>query len=255
MKLWTAPDDQPVRRRDHRARAAVPGDHHPRRRPLEIRHPRRRPLPAVDPVHPAGRRLGRSDAAAADPHRGGRCARRPAASIPIAFVGGWLTLIQVYVVSFLAGDVRGLLRRRLPVVPAEHRRARRAGRGQLEARALPRRVIGRRADRRRLPDPGDPGPHRASSSMRELPRRGVSSSAHPARRAGCRSRTTRRRQAPEHVAGGASRARLRLLEPYLRNIAACTGTANLFGNIGGAVLHPLLYVDEEPGPERRDGSA
>ena len=27
---------------------------------------------------------------------------------------------------------------------------------------------------------------------------------------------------------------------YLRNIAACTGTLNLFGNIGGVIL--LLYI-------------
>ena len=33
--------------------------------------------------------------------------------------------------------------------------------------------------------------------------------------------------------------------PYLRNIAACTGTLNLFGNIGGVLL--LLYVVEELG--------
>jgi MFS family permease len=32
--------------------------------------------------------------------------------------------------------------------------------------------------------------------------------------------------------------------PYLRSIAACTGTANLFGNISGAVLI-LYFVDEQ----------
>jgi MFS family permease len=33
--------------------------------------------------------------------------------------------------------------------------------------------------------------------------------------------------------------------PYLRNIAACTGTLNLFGNIGGVIL--LLYIVEDLG--------
>ena len=33
--------------------------------------------------------------------------------------------------------------------------------------------------------------------------------------------------------------------PYLRNIAACTGTLNLFGNIGGAIA--LLYIVSEEG--------
>jgi MFS family permease len=33
--------------------------------------------------------------------------------------------------------------------------------------------------------------------------------------------------------------------PYLRNIAACTGTLNLFGNIGGVML--LLYIVDELG--------
>ena len=31
-----------------------------------------------------------------------------------------------------------------------------------------------------------------------------------------------------------------LNHPYLRNIAACTGTLNLFGNIGGVIL--VLYI-------------
>jgi predicted MFS family arabinose efflux permease len=33
--------------------------------------------------------------------------------------------------------------------------------------------------------------------------------------------------------------------PYLRSIAACTGTANLFGNVSGAVL--ILYIAREDG--------
>jgi MFS family permease len=36
-----------------------------------------------------------------------------------------------------------------------------------------------------------------------------------------------------------------LRHPYLRNIAACTGTLNLFGNIGGVIL--LLYIIDELG--------
>jgi predicted MFS family arabinose efflux permease len=36
-----------------------------------------------------------------------------------------------------------------------------------------------------------------------------------------------------------------LASPYLRNIAACTGTLNLFGNIGGVVA--LLYIVRELG--------
>ena len=36
-----------------------------------------------------------------------------------------------------------------------------------------------------------------------------------------------------------------LASPYLRNIAACTGTLNLFGNIGGVIV--ILYAVEELG--------
>ena len=65
------------------------------------------------------------------------------ATIPIGFLGGWLTIWQIYVVVVPRRHPGGLLRRRLPVLPAEHRRARRAGGGQLEARALARGLIGR----------------------------------------------------------------------------------------------------------------
>ena len=73
------------------------------------------------------------------------------ASIPIAFVGDCPDAHPGLRRRLPGRHARGLLRRRLPVVPAEHRRARRAGGGQLEARAVARRIAGGRADRRGLP--------------------------------------------------------------------------------------------------------
>ena len=111
------------------------------------------------------------------------------------------------------GDAGGLLRHRLPVLSAEHRRARRAGRGQLEARAFPRRVVGHRPDRGRLPDPGGPGTDRDLLRCAQLPRRRAVHRAHSTRRASAAAARSGRRQAPEHVAGGPSRARLRREQP------------------------------------------
>ena len=56
------------------------------------------------------------------------------ASIPVAYWLDALTIWQLYVVGFVVGDRHGLLRRGLPVVPADPRWSRPADRGQLEAR-------------------------------------------------------------------------------------------------------------------------
>ena len=161
------PDDQPVRRRDHAARRAAAGHPDPRRRARSrsgilgvVRF-----LPWILFTLPAGvwvdRMRRRPILIGADIARAVLLA-----SIPIAFLGGWLTHHPGLRRRLPRRHARGLLRRRLPVVPAEHRRARRAGRGQLEARALARRVVGRRPDRRRLPDPGSSGRRSPSPSMR-----------------------------------------------------------------------------------------
>ena len=81
-------------------------------------------------------------------------------SIPLAFVGGWLTLIQVYVVAFLAGTFEVFFdvayQSYLPNIVERDELV--EGNSKLElSRAA---SSGRRADGRRLPHPGHPGPLR-----------------------------------------------------------------------------------------------
>ena len=167
------------------------------------------------------------------------------ATIPIGFLGGWLTIWQIYVVSFLAGTLEVFFdvayQSYLPSVVEREELV--EGNSKLELSRAASSVTGptvagflielvrapiaiffdamsylgavlflaliRRGEP--LPPPHDPADGKRPSMWEEA-------------RAGL---------------GYVARS------PYLRNIAACTGTLNLFGNIGGVIL--LLYFVNELG--------
>ena len=139
LKLWAAETISQLRLADLAARAAARRDHRARRERLRGRAARRDRVPPVHPVQRFPRASGstgcggsRSSSSATS------AARLLLASIPLALLRfDALTLWQLYVVAFLGRRLHGLLRRRLPVVPAVARRARAARRGQLEARDQP----------------------------------------------------------------------------------------------------------------------
>jgi MFS family permease len=165
------------------------------------------------------------------------------ASIPIAFVGGWLTLIQVYVVAFIAGTLEVFFdvayQSYLPSLVERDELV--EGNSKLELSRAGSSVVGPtvagfliEAIRApfaiafdalsylgaaffigliRRPEVG-PAPHDPAEGKRP--------SMWQEARAGIGYVVTNR---------------------YLRSIAACTGTANLFGNISGAVL--ILYLARE----------
>ena len=167
------------------------------------------------------------------------------ASIPLAFVGGWLTLVQVYVVAFLAGTLEVFFdvayQSYLPSVVQRDELV--EGNSKLELSRAGSQVAGptiagflvewirapfaiafdalsylgaalfiglirRKEEGPALHDPADG----ARPSMWQEARAGIG-----------------------YVVSNR----------YLRSIAACTGTANLFGNISGVVL--ILYLVEELG--------
>jgi MFS family permease len=166
-------------------------------------------------------------------------------SIPIAFLGGWLTIWQVYVVAFLAGTLEVFFdvayQSYLPSLVERDELV--EGNSKLELSRAGSSVIGPtiagflielvRAPIAILFDAlsylgavlfvwlirrpeGGPAPHDPASGARP-------------------SMWQEARAGLGYVLGS----------PYLRSIAACTGLANLFGNIGGVVL--LLYVVNELG--------
>ena len=166
------------------------------------------------------------------------------ASIPLAFIGDWLTLIQVYVVAFVAGTLEVFFdiayQSYLPSIVERDELV--EGNSKLELSRAGSQVAGPTIAgfliqavtapfaiafdalsylwaalfigfiRRPEPEPAthDPAGGKPPSMWQEA-------------RAGVGYVVTNR---------------------YLRSIAACTGTANLFGNISGAVLI-LYFVDEQ----------
>jgi len=167
------------------------------------------------------------------------------ASIPVAFVGGWLSIPQLFVVAFAVGCLEVFFdvayQSYLPAVVERDQLV--EGNSKLELSLSASSVIGPgvagflvelvRAPIAilfdavsylgavvillfiRRPEPL-PTPHDPASGVRP----------------------SMRREAAEGL-------RYVLGHRYLRSIAACTGTLNLFGNIGGVIL--LLYIVDELG--------
>lgn len=166
-------------------------------------------------------------------------------SIPVAFVGGWLSMEQLYVVGFLVGCLEVFFdvayQSYLPSVVERDQLI--EGNAKLELSVSASSVIG----------PGVAGflveVFRApfailfdalsylGAVVMILFIRRPETVAEPA--AGTAAeRPSMRTEAAEGL-------RYVLGHRYLRNIAACTGTLNLFGNIGGVIL--LLYIVRELG--------
>jgi MFS family permease len=166
-------------------------------------------------------------------------------SIPIAFVGGWLSMPQLYVVGFFVGCLEVFFdvayQSYLPAVV--ERDQLQEGNAKLELSTSASAVIG----------PGLAGflvqiftapfamlfdalSYVGSVVLVWLIRRPETFEA-PVRPEGEKP-PSMRTEAGEGL-------RYVLRHRYLRNIAACTGTLNLFGNIGGVIL--LLYIVDELG--------
>ena len=167
------------------------------------------------------------------------------ASIPIAFLAGWLTLWQLYVVAFAVGCLEVFFdvayQSYLPSVVERDRLV--EGNAKLEMSVSATSFIG----------PGVAG------FLAELVRPAIAIFFDAASYVGSvvslllirtpeappeahdpttGPRPTMRQEAAEGL-------RYVLGHRYLRYIAACTGTLNLFGNIGGAIL--ILYIVQELG--------
>ena len=166
-------------------------------------------------------------------------------SIPVAFVGGWLTIPQLYVVAFAVGCLEVFFdvayQSYLPAVVERDQLV--EGNSKLELSVSASSVIG----------PGIAGflvelfrapfailfdalSYIGAVVMLLFIRR--PEPPPPAHDPATGPRPSMRTEATEGL-------RYVLGHRYLRSIAACTGTLNLFGNIGGVIL--LFYIVEELG--------
>lgn len=166
-------------------------------------------------------------------------------TIPAAFIGGWLTMVQLYVVGFLVGCLEVFFdvayQSYLPAVVDRDRLV--EGNAKLEISTSASSFV---------------GPSIAGAAV-ELVRAPIAIVFHAVAYAFAVVflAVIRRPEAPppphDPADGkrpgmiGEARAGLGyvLRHPYLRNIAACTGTLNLFGNMGGVIL--VLYIVQELG--------
>ncbi|HEY8169556.1 MAG TPA: MFS transporter [Candidatus Limnocylindria bacterium] len=162
------------------------------------------------------------------------------ASIPIAFLGGWLSMLQVYVVSFLAGTLEVFFdvayQSYLPSIVERDELV--EGNSKLELSRAGSSVIG----------------PTVAGFLIELVKAPFAIAFDAISYLGAALfigliRTREAGPVPHDPAEGArpsmwqeARAGLGYVRdsPYLRNIAACTGLLNLFGNIGQVVM--LLYI-------------
>jgi MFS family permease len=167
------------------------------------------------------------------------------ASIPIAFVTGWLSMIQVYVVAFLSGSLEVFFdvayQSYLPSVVERDELV--EGNSKLELSRAGSSVIGPtvagflieliRAPFAILVD-----------AISYLGAAGFISTIRGAE-AGPTPHDPAEGKRPSMWQEARSGVGYVASNPYLRSIAACTGTLNLFGNIGGVIL--ILYVVDELG--------
>ena len=166
-------------------------------------------------------------------------------SIPIAFIGGWLTLYQLYVVAFLVGSLEVFFdvayQSYLPSVVDRDRLV--EGNAKLElsqsGTALIGPVIGGfLVHLLRAPIAIVFDAISYAVAVLFLLLIGKREAAPEPHDASTGPRPSMRRDAAEGL-------RYVLGHRYLRYIAACTGTLNLFGNIGTAIL--LLYLVNDLG--------
>ena len=173
-------------------------------------------------------------------------------SIPIAFIGDWLTLMQVYVVAFLAGTLEVFFdvayQSYLPSIVERDELV--EGNSKLELSRAGSQVAGPtvagfliQAISAPFAMAFDALSYLGAALFIGLIGRGETGPAPHDPAAG--KRPTMWQEARAGVGYVFSNR-------YLRSIAACTGTANLFGNISGAVL--ILYFVEEQGFDLEAGA-
>ena len=167
------------------------------------------------------------------------------ASIPIAFLAGWLTLWQLYVVAFAVGCLEVFFdvayQSYLPSVVERDRLV--EGNAKLEMSVSATSFIGPSVAgflaelvRPAIAIIFDAASYVGSVLLLLLIR--TPETPPGAHDSATGPRPSMRQEAAEGL-------RYVLGHRYLRYIAACTGTLNLFGNIGGAIL--ILYVVQELG--------
>ena len=166
------------------------------------------------------------------------------ASIPIAFVGGWLTMVQVFVVAFFAGTFEVFFdvayQSYLPSIVERDELV--EGNSKLELSRAASQVAGPtvagfmiQAIRAPYAIAFDAVSYLGAALFIGLIRR---------KEAGPVPHDPAEGKPPSMWQEARAGVGYVLSNRYLRSIAACTGTANLFGNISGAILILYLAGDE-----------
>lgn len=167
------------------------------------------------------------------------------ASIPIAYLGGWLSLVQVYAVAFLAGTLEVFFdvayQSYLPSVVERDELV--EGNSKLELSRAASQVIGPtvagfliQAVKAPFAIALDAVSYLGAALFIALIGRDEAAPEPHDPDAGPRPSMWQEARAGIGYV---------VTNPYLRSIAACTGTANLFGNISGAIL--VLYLVSDDG--------
>jgi MFS family permease len=165
------------------------------------------------------------------------------ASIPLAFVGGFLTLIQVYIVAFLAGTLEVFFdvayQSYLPSIVERDELV--EGNSKLELSRAGSQVAGPTVAGFLIQAIGAP----FAIAFDALSYLGAAFFVGIIRReeAGPEPHDPAAGERPSMWQEARAGVGYVVSNRYLRSIAACTGTANLFGNISGAVL--ILYLVNE----------
>ena len=166
------------------------------------------------------------------------------ASIPIAFVGGFLTLIQVYIVAFIAGTLEVFFdvayQSYLPSIVERDELV--EGNSKLELSRAGSQVAGPTVAGFLIQAIGAPFAIAfdaisylgAALFIGLIKREETGPAPHDPAEGKRPSMWQEARAGIGYVVSN----------KYLRSIAACTGTANLFGNISGAVLVLYLFRDD-----------
>jgi MFS family permease len=174
------------------------------------------------------------------------------ASIPLAFVGGFLTLVQVYVVAFLAGTLEVFFdvayQSYLPSIVERDELV--EGNSKLELSRAGSQVAGPTVAGFLIQAIGAP----FAIAFDALSYLGAALFVGLIRReeAGPEPHDPATGERPSMWQEARAGVGYVVSNRYLRSIAACTGTANLFSNISGAVL--ILYLVNEDALDLNPGT-
>ena len=174
------------------------------------------------------------------------------ASIPLAFVGGFLTLVQVYIVAFIAGTLEVFFdvayQSYLPSLVERDELV--EGNSKLELSRAGSQVAGPTAAGFLIQAISAP----FAIAFDAVSYLGAALFVGLIRReeAGPEPHDPAAGERPSMWQEARAGVGYVVSNRYLRSIAACTGTANLFGNISGAVL--ILYLVDDQGLELTAGT-